>query len=146
MRKLITVCLTAMLLVAAFALPQAEAKKKKVRKVSGAYSAPSIGAGGLGVCSPGTIGCIPFALAAGEKFVSINIVDQSGQAVFASITQDLNGDNQSDTSTDICGATEEPVAIEPGYEVTVFIWEGPGPAPLCAGVATSGEIQAEFSK
>lgn len=149
MRRMMTVLLSVVLLVGAFALPQAEAgkPKKKTRKASGAYELPALGVAGLGLCSPGTIGCVPFPLAAGEKFVSLTINDSTGAPVFASITQDVDGDNTADESVDICGKTDKPVAVKPGVEVLVFIWEGPGRAEsgVCAGASSSGTIDAVFS-
>ncbi len=149
MRKTMTVVLSVVLLIGAFALPHAEAgkAKKKTRKASGAYELPAIGVFGAGLCAPGTIGCIPFPLAQGEKYVSLTINDSTGALVFASITQDIDGDNMPDESVDICGKTDKPVKVKPGVEVLVFIWEGPGMAEsgVCAGASSSGTIDAVFS-
>lgn len=148
MRKIITVLMTAAFVVGAFGAPAADAGKKKAkpRKASATYDLPAIGAAGLGVCSPGTIGCVGFGTAANERNVEVMIEDSAGTPVYASVTQDLNGDNQADTSTDICGASDGPIAIEPGLEVTVFIWEGPGISPVCPGFASSGVINMTFTK
>lgn len=148
MRKVITLVVATALVFGAFAAPSAMAakKKKKARVMTATYDGPAIGAAGLGVCFPGTLGCFGFGSAANEHNVEVTVEDSAGTPVFASVTQDLNGDNQADTSTDICGASEGPIPIEAGYEVTVFIWEGPGASPVCAGVATSGTITAKFTK
>ena len=146
MRKIVMVVLSAALVLGAFGVPAADAAKKKARKASATYDLPAIGIGGLGICSPGTIGCVGFGTAANERKVEVEIVDSAGTPVFASVTQDLNGDQQADTSVDICGASDGPIAIEPGFEVTVFIWEGPGASPVCPGFASSGTINMTFSK
>ena len=146
MRKIVMVVLSASLVFGAFGAPAADAAKKKARKASATYDLPAIGAAGIGVCSPGTIGCVDFATASGERKVSVEIVDSAGTPVFASVSQDLNGDNQADVSTDICGKSDGAIPIEPGFGVTVFIWEGPGANPVCPGFASSGTINLTFSK
>ena len=148
MRKIITVVVSAAIVLGAFGAPAADAAKKKAkpRKASATYDAPAIGAGGAGICFPGTIGCVSFGTASNEHFVEVVVEDSAGTPVFASVTQDTNGDNQADTGTDICGASEEPIPIEPGAPITVFIWEGPGASPVCPGVATSGTINISFLK
>lgn len=148
MRKIITVALSAALVVGAFGAPAAEAGKKKAkpRKASAMYEGPAIGIAGAGICSPDTLGCFGFGTAANEKFVEVEIVDDLGTPVFASVTQDLDGDNMADTSVDICGKSTEPIPIDGGYEVTVFLWEGPSASPPCASVVSSGEINVTFNK
>lgn len=153
MRKSITAVLTAGLVLGAVAVPAAQAGKKKAPKrtervAEASYQGPAIGAAGRGICSPGTLGCFPFGASATEKYVSIEIADTVPSGVFASVTQDLDGDNFADTTVDICGTTPEPVQIEPGIEVTVFLWEGPGVTTAgnpCPGGATQGTITATFS-
>ncbi len=148
MRKVITLILATALVLGAFAAPSAQAakKKKKGRVATGTYDGPAIGAAGIGICFPGTLGCFGFGSAANEHSVEVKIEDNAGTPVYASVTQDLNGDNQADTGTNICGASEGPIPIEAGYEVTIFIWEGPGTNPACPGVATSGKITVKFMK
>jgi hypothetical protein len=154
MRRVAAIMALVGLVAGLYSAPAAEAKKRKKkpkkptkieRVAEGAYSAPAIGALGVGVCSPGTIGCVGFPTAPGELFVSVEITDTLGTPVFASVTQDTNGDNQADSSVDICGASTEPIPIEPGFEVLVFVWEGPGPSPVCAGTSSSGTIKMTFT-
>lgn len=148
MKKLISVALTGLVVMGGLVAPaQAQKKKKppKPRTMEAPYQAPAIGAAGLGVCSPGTIGCIGFPSTSQETYVKVEVTDSVSPMVYATITQDLNGDNQADTSTGLCTATEEAVPIDPGFEVTVFVWEGPGPDPVCPAAATSGTIKVTFS-
>ena len=128
----------------------ADAKVKKPRKVSGTYASPAIGAAGFGGggCAPtdGT-GCVEFITKPTEHFVTISITDQSGTAVFASVSQDKetgDGVHQTVAVGDICGKTTAKLPITGGYPVDVFIWEGPGPEPPCAGIATQGTVKATF--
>ncbi len=148
MRKVITVALSAVLVLGAFGAPADAGKKKKAkpRKASATYDGPAIGAMGAGVCFPGTLGCFGFGSAANEKAVDVEVVDSLGTPVLASVTQDLDGDGFADTGVDICGKSEEPIPIEAGYEVTVFIWEGPSVSPVCPSVATNGTINVTFRK
>ena len=84
---------------------------------------------------------------AGERFVMVAIEDATGTTVPAVITQDVDGDGEADTEADFCGATEKPVAIEPGVELTVSMQHG-----FCDGVTgafgafTEGTITATFSR
>ena len=154
MRKTITGLLAASMVFGALALPSAQAGKKKKapkrteRVAEATYQGPAVGVGGAGICSPGTLGCFPFALGADEGYINIEIADTVPVGVFASVTQDLDGDTFADTSVDICGSSAEPIQVEPGVEVTVFLWEGPGVttdgAP-CPGVVTQGTITATIS-
>lgn len=151
MRRTITTLLVLSLIGGAFAAPAANAAKKKKkpkrveRTAEGTYDLPAIGAGGLGICFPGTIGCIAFGATAEEKFIEVSVKDQLGQNVYASVSQDIDGDNRGDQGFNICGSTTEPMPIEPGVEVIVFIWEGPGIRPPCAGASSSGKVTVTFS-
>ncbi|HEV2756446.1 MAG TPA: hypothetical protein VG318_11800 [Actinomycetota bacterium] len=154
MRKTITGLLAASMVFGALALPQAQAGKKKKapkrteRVMEASYQGPAVGVAGGGICSPNTLGCFGFPLGAGERYINVDIVDTVPAGVFASVTQDLDGDTFADTSVDICGSSAEPIQVEEGYEVTVFLWEGPGVttdgAP-CPGVVTQGTITATIS-
>ena len=80
--------------------------------------------------------------------MKISITDQSGQPVYASVSQDKatgDGVHQTVPVGDICGKSTKALPIEGGYPVDVFLWEGPGPDPPCAGVATQGTVAATFS-
>ncbi len=148
MRRTLIALLAVFLMAAVLGGPAMAKKKKKPkpRTATGAYQAPAIGALGLGVCSPGTIGCFDFASTTGEYFVDVTVADAASPMVFASVGQDTDGDDNVDTSTDICGSGED-IPIQPGFGVTVFIWEGPGltAAGPCPGASTSGEIEVTFT-
>lgn len=89
-----------------------------------------------------------FRTRSNERFVSVVIQDDSGLAVPASITQDLDGDDEADTTYDFCGSTEHPVAVEPGVPVTVVREYGSCGAaedPSQYGVWTTGTVTATFT-
>jgi hypothetical protein len=124
---------------------------KRTRTASGAYATPAVGAAGRGggQCSQsGGFGCVELSTRKSEHSVRISIKDQSGQPVYASVTQDkATGDGVHMTVPvgDICGKTTKPLKIQGGYPIDVFLWEGPGADPPCAGVATQGTVKATFS-
>jgi hypothetical protein len=81
-----------------------------------------------------------------EKFISLELKDDSGQPVYFSISQNLEGDDnifETDVG-DACGKTEEPLPIpQPGAPMTAFIFSGTCDTGL--GVATGGAFTAIFS-
>ena len=125
-----------------------KAKKKPSRVVETPYTEPAVGTAGFGVCLQGS-SCVFVEPMPGEKFVQIDISDDLGQPVFASIIQDTSGDGNyfaaDDKTTHICGQTAEPIEIEPST-VTVWVWRGPGGPPPCPGIASSGVVKTTFSK
>ena len=148
MRRVLTIVLGACLLAGALAVPGAEAKKpKKKRTIETPYTEPAIGAAGVGVCLQGQ-SCVFVEPGPGEKYVSIEIEDDLGLPVSASVIQDTSGDGNylavDDETTHICGATEEPLKIEPGT-VTVWVWRTPGQAQPCPGIASAGVVKTTFS-
>ncbi len=147
MRRPLTIVLAASLLVGAFGTTDAGAKRaKKPRTVETKYTEPAVGAAGAGVCFQGS-SCVFVEPLPGEKFVSIEIVDDLGLPVNASVIQDTNGDGNyliDDGVIHICGETTEPLKIEPGT-VTVWVWRTPGLVPPCPGTATSGTVKTTFS-
>jgi len=142
----IAVALTA----AAFGAPVADAKKrkkkKKVRTATAVYDSPSLGSGdATGVCF-GANGCAMFAIGPTERFISLKIEDTTGLPAYATVGQDLDPSDQfTDVIGRFCGETEEPMAIEPGIEVVVWIWALPGAQPPCPGAATTGQVTAKIS-
>lgn len=128
---------------------EAGKKKKKPKKVTrvaeSAYDTPAIGHPDLIVGCSGSTGCAIFAVGPTERFASFEIKDSLGTPVYAVAGQDLDGDNFADTSFSFCGKTPEPVAVEPGFEINIFISAGPGANPPCPGAASSGVVTGTFS-
>jgi hypothetical protein len=152
-RRALTVLVALILLVGALAAPGAEAKKRKkkpsrTRTVETTYSEPAVGTAGIGVCFQGS-SCVFVEPVKGERYASVEITDEFGLPVYASIIQDTSGDGNylatDDSTTHICGKTTEPLEIEPST-VTVWIWQGPGAVPPCPGLASSGTVTTTFSK
>jgi hypothetical protein len=126
---------------------EAAKKPKKVkRKATATYDTPAVGSGdATGVCS-GANGCATFGIGAGERFLHLEIEDSAGLPVYATVGQDTDPSNNfTEVVGRICGSTQEPLPIEPGIEVLVWVWVAPGAQPPCAGTATTGTVTATIS-
>jgi hypothetical protein len=127
------------------------AKKKKPKKVSrtveGSYDAPALIV--AGTCSQtGAVGCVAIQTTLAEKFLTASVTDQHGQAVYVSVQADTDGNNQDDVVYgSFCGETTEPIAVDPG--AALHLWVGVTPDPAMAGcapaAATSGTVSATLS-
>lgn len=152
MRRAFGIVMTVALLVGALGIPGAEAKRKKKkprpRTVETPYTEPAHGTAGVGLCFQGS-SCVFVEPIKGERYVTVEITDDAGLPVYASVIQDTNGDGSylatDDATVHICGSTAEPIEIEP-KTVTVWVWRGPGASPPCPGVASSGVVKTTFSK
>lgn len=150
-RNLIAVVLVGVMLVAAGA-PGSAARKKgpKARTMKLGYTNHAYGTAGVGVCFQGE-SCLFFGPPQGkERYFAVDIEDDLGGDVYASVIQDTNGDGSylatDDLTVGICGATTEAIEIEPDKPVSVWVWQGPGADPACAGTASAGTATATFSK
>ena len=134
---------------------EAKKKKKKVKapvkvtvEQSGTYQTPSFIV--AGACSQSDAqGCVTFgAPEASLSYITVNITDQTGLPVSASIQQET-GVNEAGVPQDsliaaFCGKTDSPVAIDTSLEV--HIWVDPNPSPDCApAAATTGTVDVTFS-
>ncbi len=150
MRKTIVVASVVALACAAATVPADAAKRPKPKKrtMELTYTDAAVGAAGAGVCLQGSSCLFYGPPAAGEKTFSVVIEDDLGQPVPASVIQDTNGDGSflvtDDLTVGVCGATDDPVEIEPGKAVSVWVWRA-GANPPCPGTATSGSATATFS-
>lgn len=131
--------------------PSSAAKRKapKERVMKLAYTNHAYGTAGVGVCFQGE-SCLFFGPPEGkERFFEVELKDDLGADVYASVIQDTNGDGNylatDDLTVGICGATTEPIEIEPNKPVSVWVWQGPGLDPPCAGAASAGVATATFS-
>lgn len=145
MRKLLVAAVVVGLVGGAVATAEAgkkKAPKRVTREAEAAYIAPAR----LYWAPTGdNIGGARFPTGANESYVSVTIEDTAGMDVSAAVGQDPEGD-ATVTTTDFCTTTAEPVPIEPGLEVTVFVYAGPCTAPQPApAFATQGTIIATFS-
>lgn len=151
MKRAIILALVLGLLAGALSAPAvAKKKKKKTTKVErtaeGTYENPAIGVGGV-VSSGAAGGSMEFPLMPGETYLSLDIKDGSGTAVYASLSQNTDPATPSwEIFAGICGKTTEPIAVAPDLPVRVTITAGPGrDVPTCAGVPTSGKVTATLS-
>lgn len=157
MRKAIAVALSLGLLAGAMAMPADAAKKKKKKKpvkvervVELAYQCPCgpstpVASQGFWLAG-GTFGGGPVATGAEEKYVNVEVTDQTGQTVFVALGQDTDGDGLSETDIgDVCGATEEPLEVAaPGNELSAFVHVGTCPDGT-PSIATGGTVKLTFS-
>ncbi len=142
MRKTLTVLLIFGLLAGALVGP-AEAKKKKKapkkveRTVEGRYDNPSVATDGAGN------GGYSFPTSSDEAFVDVVVEDMTGLDVSIFVGQDVDGNG--DVNGNFYCTSVENLAIEPGLEVTVFVFPGPCVTPPKPAFGTTGTITATFS-
>lgn len=139
----------ALLVVSVHAAPaEAGKKKKKVERVEERMYVGATGVRGASdsPCAGEPVGCVVFPVEAGERFVSIDVADASGDDVWASVYIYGYSDG-SDVHEHVCGRSDGPLALTPGLEELVVITTQTtgGATNPCAGPATQGTITATFS-
>ena len=149
MRRTLSLLITSALLagmVAALPADAAKKKKPKKRSVTATYDSPAIGAReATGLCS-GSNGCVTFVPDPKERSVVLDIKDMLGTPVAITVGQDSDTSNATvEVVARTCGGKTEPIAIEPGFTVQVWLWVAPGVTPPCAGVGSTGSVKATFS-
>lgn len=76
-----------------------------------------------------------------ERFVTVDVEDDSGADTYAQISQDLDADGVDDLYVPICSSTELPVLVAPEIPVKVIVYQGPCfdgmPAQASAGTVTA---------
>jgi hypothetical protein len=88
---------------------------------------------------------VSFVPGLGEELATIEVVDDFSPNASLGFSWDSDGDGLNDTGFDVCGATEEPVEIEPGTQYNGFPYLLPSTG--CSdGVATSGTIIVTFNQ
>ena len=142
MRKVITVALSAVLVLGVFGAPAAEAGKKKKKRVEreaqGTYAAPATIVGNC--TQTDGIGCMTIATGGSEAYLTAKVTDATGQPVLIQVSADLDGDMRSETTYGtFCGETEEPIAIDPGAEIIFWV----SPITATAGRATEGCVPGQ---
>jgi hypothetical protein len=148
MKKLVATSILVGLLAGALVAPVEAAKRKpKSRSAQGSYDNPALGIPGV-AGSGAAGGFYEFAVMPKERKVAIKIVDDGGQAVTATLSQNTNPDTpQWEIFATICGKTSKPLAIAPNLAVRVSVYTTPGRDQFtCTGVASSGTIKATFSR
>ena len=145
MKKAIVVAVTAALVAGAFVGPADAGKKKKPKKVTREvafeYVCPCVGAFQLGGLTGTNVGGGPMPVGL-ESYLTAVAVDTGGQPVPVSIQQDLDGDGGNNPVGEFCGETTEPMQINPGLEIRVFVGL---PSPDCPGPALGGTINFTLS-
>jgi hypothetical protein len=142
-----TVLLVLGLVAATMAAP-AEARKKKktkkpvVRTFEVRYENPSFGIGGVG---GGCSGCPSIPVGAEETFAVFVIEDDYSPSGYIDLSYDSDGDGIQNLGSGptVCGATPEPVAVEPGAAYTAWPWVAGAGCPGSSSI--SGTIKVMFS-
>jgi hypothetical protein len=149
MKKSVVVLLVLGLIFASLA-GSAEAKKKKKkppvpakveRVVDFSYVCPCPGLYQFGSATGTNLGGGPIATGADDIYLAGEVKDTAGQPVAVSIEQDVDGDGLNDAVGDFCGKTDQPIAINPGLEIRVFI----GDPSICPGPAAGGSVHFTLS-
>ncbi len=147
MKRILVVALTAGLVAGALVAPAEAGKKKKkkpqkvTREVVFDYVCPCIGRYQFGGATGTNLGGGPVSVGL-ESYLTAVAVDDSGQPVHVAINQDTNGDGFNDDVGEFCGETTEPMPINPGLEIRVFVGD---PQPGCPGPALGGTITFQLS-
>lgn len=150
MKRSILLGLIIALIATALVAPSAMAAKKKPkpRVFEGSYTCPC----GVQIAGRGPAfrlgtgeGGFEVPLLPKEKFMALEMTDESGLPVFFQITQDVDGDGTfyEHAAGSGCGTTKEPVPLEKGAPIVVFVQSGTcdtGP-----GLATGGTFKATLS-
>ena len=144
MKKLLVLMMVFGLILGSIATAEAGKKKKKApppepvkieRTVEFEYVCPCFGLYQLGSLTGGTnLGGGPFAIQAGEVYLTGVTDDMSGQPVGVDINQDLDGDGGNNSVGEFCGETTEPISLTEGLEIRVFV----GFPTICAGTPPVG--------
>jgi hypothetical protein len=87
-----------------------------------------------------------FKVRPGERFVTIEILDDHAATVMAVVEQDFDGDGLADSSTEICNATAEPIRVKSGYDVGVYTQQGVCSQGGEVSSPTFGTITATFTR
>jgi hypothetical protein len=138
--------------------PADAAKKKKKppvpvkveRVVELTYDSPGVGVALMGDSGGYPIGFPSSAdmpTSAEERYVTVEIVDGSGQKVSASLSQsDQDGDGfVDDLGESFCGATEEPIEFEPGTTIVGVYAHNGTCADGTPSIMTTGTVKLTFS-
>jgi hypothetical protein len=129
-RSLVVVTLLALIL-SAFVVPDAAAAKKKKKKkgrvkitrtVEFEYACPCVGLFQLGGLTGGdpNLGGGPIPVGSNDLFLTGEAEDQTGGAVAVNVQQD-DGTGANKATGEFCTKTEEPIALDPGMEIRIFV-------------------------
>jgi hypothetical protein len=134
MKRLITVVSVVACIAIAGAPSGAEARGAH-QSASRTYVAGGVGhfadQENTGISVQDTVGAVTFD-GVSARSISVSIVDRSGQAVMAVVSQGDAG------IAEICGASEKPVKVQPNTEIHVWLFNG-----QCGGgnsIVTTGTV------
>lgn len=106
-------------------------------------------AGLAGICfnsDPPLAPCVSFEVLPGESGVEVWIADDSGHAVYATVSQDYDDDGVADASTGICGSGSFGLRDSVPLGVPeIIVTPQPPPLDSGCGLPTTGIVIAEFT-
>lgn len=122
-------------------LKKARAQKRVERTVEFEYTCPCTGYLQLGGAGD-NLGGGPIATGADDVYLTGVAQDASGTAISVNVNQDTDGDGFNNAVGRFCGETDDPIEINPGLEMRIFI----GDAVACRGsVALGGTVTFTLS-
>jgi hypothetical protein len=143
------VSMAAVLLLGATAMGSAQAASD-ARTARADYRGPSeieagsaaISLGAITVYNEQVFGPVRFSTRPGERFVSLEIVDESGNAIKGHVEQRVDGRDR--LLGHFCGSTSQPMRITPGRDLVVY--PGSDPCEEDLSGATQGVVVAHFGR
>lgn len=123
-------------------LKKAEEEEPIVREVEFEYMCPCTGRLQLGGLTGGdpNLGGGPIAVGGDDLYLAGVAEDSSGMAISVNVNQD-DGTGANAQSGSFCGETEEPIELNPGMEIRIFV----GDPAACGAIAFGGTITFTLS-
>lgn len=122
MRKSVAVVSTVLLAVGVLTI-SVEAKSRHERTVTGSYRDAGLRVGSFSLARP--IAATLEIPAGPERYLKVDVEDETGGDVYAEFSQDLDGDGSADLHVPICTSTVLPIFIEPNTPSKVIVYQGP---------------------
>jgi hypothetical protein len=152
MKRILILMMVIGLVFGSIATAEAGKKKKKTappapvkveRVVEFEYACPCPGLFQLGALTGGdpNLGGGVVSIGAGEVYLTAEATDVTGQPVAVGVQQDLDGDGGNNPVGTFCTTTAEPMAINEGLELRIFV----GNPTVCPGVLAGGTIKFTLS-
>lgn len=149
MKKVIAAAMVLGMIVGSVGIAEAGKKKKKpvkvTREAQGTYTSTVVVAAG-NCTQTDAVNCPRIATGSTESYFTAKVTDASGQAVPVAVKADKDGDGATETLyAAFCGETTEPVAFDPGVELTFWVGISPDTASLGCTPGTQGTVDVVLS-
>jgi hypothetical protein len=146
MKRTPVACLLVALLAGTLMGPAEAARGRVSREAVDTYELPWPGSPSISQGCFGDDNCPSFTAAKSERWVSVEVTDDSGTPTAFRVVQITEGDHHptETASRPFCGSTGEPVKVTRGAEVAVRVY-ALGDAVCPGSLGTSGTVTAVFS-